>query len=141
MKIEEILLEGRKKKLHKKDKMHKKQPKHVDLDDNDEPVVDADTDTIPHIMMQLRKAVDVDGDYPITFKNGSKVKLSMDHISDFVKKYMNAKPDEKEDLQNLASNSYEDFLKALKKPAKPEFKHKIKGTRYMSSFAGDLDEK
>lgn len=137
MKIEEILLEGRKKK-HKKHQVKK----HHDIDDEvDAPVADADQDTVPHILMQLRKAVDVDGDYPITFKDGKKAKLSMDHISDFVKKYMSAKPDEKEMLQTKASNSLEGFMDSLKTELKPKHQHKIKGTRYMSSFAGDFDDK
>lgn len=135
MKISDILLEAKKKK-HKH--MSKKHNVDMDTDDN---VVDADLDSVPHIMMQLRKAVDVDGDYPITFQNGKKAKLSMDQITNFVTKYMFAKPDEKEQMQNMAASSIEGFMSALEKPSKPKFSQKIKGTRYMTGFAGDQDEK
>lgn len=112
-----------------------------DFDDIDEPAPDADQDKIPHIFMQLRKAIDVDGNYPITFKDGKKTKLPMDAIVGFVQKYMKARPDEKESLQTQAANSLEGFMAALKKAEPPKFSHKIKGDRYMSNFAGDLDDK
>lgn len=112
-----------------------------DLDDVEEPAPDADQDKVPHILMQLRKAIDVDGNYPITFKDGKKAKLSLDQIGAFIKKYMTARPDEKESLQTQAGNSLEGFMAALKKEEKPKFQHKIKGDRYMSSFAGDFDDK
>jgi hypothetical protein len=88
--------------------------------------------------MQLRKAIDVDGDYPITFKDGKKVKLSLNDIGAFVKKYMNAKPLEKEEMQNKAASSLESFMSIIKAPAvkKPEFK--IKGNRYMSHFGDEI---
>jgi hypothetical protein len=120
----------------------KKLPKAADeLDDVMDKPEDPESDKIPHILMQLRKAIDVDGNYPITFKDGKKVKLSLDDIAKFVKKYMVASPSEKEALQAQAINSIEGFKAALdtefKKPELP----KIKGSRYMSSFAGDFDDK
>ena len=94
----------------------KKLPKGMDdFDDVDEPAPDADQDKIPHILMQLRKAIDVDGNYPITFKDGKKAKLSMEHIAAFVKKYMGLNPQDKESLQTQAGNSLEGFMAALKK--------------------------
>ena len=112
-----------------------------DLDDRDEPAPDADQDKIPHILMQLRKALDVDGDYPITFKDGKKAKLGMEDIVNFVKKYMDASPSEKESLQNQAANSLDGFKAALKTVFKKPELPKIKGDRYMTSFAGDEDDK
>ena len=112
-----------------------------DMDDMDEPVPDAEQDKVPHILMQLRKAIDVDGNYPITFKDGKKAKLPMDAIVGFVEKYIKARPEDKESLQTQAGNSLEGFMAALKSPEKPKFSHKIKGDRYMSNFAGDLDDK
>lgn len=125
MKINEILLEA----------------KIDDLDDVMDKPEDAEQDKIPHILMQLRKAIDVDGEYPITFKDGKKAKLPMDHIVSFVQKYMKARPDEKEAMQSQAGNSLEGFMAALKAEEKPKFSHKIKGDRYMTTFAGDLDDK
>lgn len=125
MKISEILFEA----------------KVDDLDDVMDKPEDADQDKIPHILMQLRKAIDVDGEYPITFKDGKKSKLSLDQIGAFVKKYMKARPDEKEALQSQASNSLEGFMAALKAEEKPKLDQKIKGSRYMSHFSGDFDDK
>lgn len=112
-----------------------------DLDDVVDKPEDADQDKIPHILMQLRKALDVDGEYPITFKDGKKAKLPMDVIVGFIKKYMAARPDEKEGMQTQAGNSLEGFMATLKAPEKPKLSHKIKGDRYMTSFAGDFDDK
>jgi hypothetical protein len=112
-----------------------------DLDDVVDKPEDADQDKIPHILMQLRKALDVDGDYTITFKDGKKTKLPMDVIVTFIKKYMDARPDDKEALQSQAANSLEGFMSAVKKDiSRPEVP-KIKGSRYMSHFAGDFDDK
>lgn len=135
MRFHEILME---KKLKKHKRMSK--PKH-DIDDVEDKPEDADQDAIPHIMMQLLKAIDVEGNYPVTFRDGKKVKLPMHDISRFVTKYMAARPDEKEMMQSMASNSLDGFMSALAKPEKPKFSQKIKGTRYMSHFAGDHDEK
>lgn len=112
-----------------------------DLDDVMDKPEDADQDKIPHILMQLRKALDVDGDYMITFKDGKKTKLPMDVIVAFIKKYMDARPDDKEALQSQAANSVEGFMSAVKKDISKPAMPKIKGDRYMTAFAGDFDDK
>jgi len=111
-----------------------------DFEDDDAPVQDADQDKIPHILMQMRKAFDVDGNYEFKFKDGSKHMLDMDHIVAFVKKYMSAKPLEKEVMQNKAIESLEGLMSTLQAKA-PKAMPKIKGDRYMSSFAGDYDDR
>jgi hypothetical protein len=112
-----------------------------DLDDVMDKPENPDDDKIPHIFMQLKKALDVDGNYPITFKDGKKAKLSMEQIAAFIKKYMKLNPQDKESLQNQAANSLEGFMAALKQDfTKPELP-KIKGSRYLSGFAGDFDDK
>jgi hypothetical protein len=110
----------------------------VDDFDDDAPEQDADLDKIPHILMQMRKAVDTDGNYEFKFKDGSKSKLPLEHIVAFVKKYMTAKPQEKEMMQNAAIESLEGLMSVLKAPKAAEMP-KIKGDRYMSGFAGDMD--
>ena len=120
----------------------KKMPKSQDdLDDVMDRPENPDDDKIPHILMQLRKAIDVDGNYPITFKDGKKAKLDMEHIAAFIKKYMGLNPQDKESLQTQAGNSLEGFMAALKQDFKKPELPKIKGSRYMTSFAGDLDDK
>jgi hypothetical protein len=145
----EVLGEGRKPKKDKKKKTakksHKKSAKKKaddveDLDSDGTPE-DPEQDKTPHILMQLRKALDVDGDYPISFKDGKKTKLSMDKIRSFIHKYMDAKPEEKEAMQNKAISSLESFEEVLKAKTKKSPVDKIKGNRYMSHFGGDLDDK
>lgn len=132
------LLEAKKFKKHKHPKKHVKKDDFDDIEDKPE---DAEQDKVPQLLIQLRKALDVNGNYPITFKDGNKAMLSLQQIMDFVKKYMVARPEDKESLQNKASNSLESFISVLKTPEKPKFSQKIKGTRYMSHFKGDFDDK
>lgn len=138
MRITEILLEKKHKK-HKDKEVKKKDADDLDLDDA--PAADADDDKIPHLVMQLKKALDVNGDYPITFQDGKKIKLSRKHIEDFLEKYMSLKPYDREMMQKVASQDLKSFHAALDTVKEPEVKHKIKGSRYMSHFSGDFDDK
>lgn len=88
---------------------------HDDWDDKDEVVTDPDQDKIPHLMTQLKKAIDVRGDYTITFKNGDKVKLPMSDLVAFTRTYMSLKPAQKEDMQALAADSKDAFYATHKK--------------------------
>jgi len=112
-----------------------------DWDDEDEPVQDADLDKIPNILIQMRKAVDVDGNYDFKFKDGSKHKLELEDIVTFVKKFMSAKPLEREKMQNQAIDSLEGLISVINAQEAPKPDMKIRGDRYMSHFAGDLDDK
>lgn len=80
-----------------------------DDEEEDEKPVDPDSEKVQHIVMQLKKAYDVGGNYPITFADGSKHTLDMDQITAFLKKYLAAKPLEKEEMQRRASLSLLDF--------------------------------
>ena len=104
MKIQE-LLEARKKNLPAAPV--------DDFDDSEEVVSDPDTDKIPHIVMQLRKALDVDGDFKVHFKDGSKHKLPLDVIRKFLIKYLELKPSDRERMQDLAGQSLSGFKEAL----------------------------
>jgi len=145
MKINEILLEKKLKKDKKKlDEPKKKSKKDLDdLDkDDDAPAVDADDDTgIPHLVMQLRKALDVNGDYPITFQDGKQIKLARKDIEEFLEKYLSLKPYDREMMQKLAIQNLRSFHAAIQAVEEPAPRHRIKGTRYMTSFAGDFDDK
>ena len=119
----------------------KKNPVNDWDDEDDAPAQDADLDKVPHILMQMRKAVDTDGNYEFKFKDGSKAKLEIPDIVAFVKKYMTAKPSEKEAMQNAAIENLEGLMSVIKAPAMASAPDKIKGSRYMSHFSGDLDDK
>lgn len=108
------------------------------LDDvDDDPEQDADFDDVPNIIQQVRKALDVDGNYPITFKDGTKTKLSMDEIASFVKKYMTAKPSEKEELQSQAIQSLNGFKQTLAKEFHRPVFPKSKGGDHMRYFSDE----
>lgn len=111
--------------------------KSKDKDDVVDKAEDPEKDDVPHILMQLRKALDVEGEYPIIFKNGKKVILPIEVIVKFIKKYMVAKPDDKIKMQNRAIESVEGFMDALHKQEKAKPISKIKGDRYLTGFAGD----
>jgi len=84
--------------------------KHDDWDDEvDDIPSDPDADKIPHLVMQFKKALDVDGNYPITFKDGTKVKLPLGDIRTFVERYLTLKPLDREKMQELAGESKENF--------------------------------
>ena len=59
--------------------------------------------------MQLRKAKDVDGDHPIKFLDGTKIKLPVADIDLFMDKYMDMKPLDREKMQQVAVMSKEQF--------------------------------
>jgi hypothetical protein len=97
--------------------------KHDEWDDEEEVVSDPEQDKIPHLVMQLKKAIDVDGNYPIVFKNGDKIRIPVIAIEIFIKKYSQLKPSDREEMQNIASKSKDDFIHVLKsftRPAAPK---------------------
>ena len=93
----------------------------LDDEDEDEKVEDPDKDKVPHILMQLRKAKDVDGDYPIKFQDGTKHIVSLSNIDAFIEMYMALRPLDREKLQDVAIMSKQQFDKILSffKPEHP----------------------
>jgi len=93
----------------------KRKARHDDDDDEeeDEKPEDPEKDKVPHILMQLRKAQDVDGDHPIKFLDGSEVILPLKDINLFTEMYMNVKPQDRERLQQVAIMSKDKFDKLL----------------------------
>ena len=84
-----------------------------DEDAEDEKPEDPEKDKIPHILMQLKKAQDVDGDHYVKFKDGSKHLLPIDDIDTFMEMYMALRPLDREKLQQVAIMSKEQFDKVL----------------------------
>jgi hypothetical protein len=88
-------------------------------------------------VMQLRRISDLDGTGEMEFKNGKKAKVSSVDAKKLLKMFdMLRMPKEKEMFQNIVGKSVDDLKAVLKSPIKsaPEFKQKIKGTRYMTGF-------
>ena len=80
-----------------------------DFDDEDEKAEDPDKDRVPHILMQVKKALDVDGDHEIQFENGDKHKFSVINLNLFLTEYMNMKPEMREKMQQAAIVGQEEF--------------------------------
>jgi hypothetical protein len=68
-----------------------------------------------HIIMQMRKSVDLKGNFKVEFEDGKKQKVPLDIARAVSNKYnMIKRPAEKEKFQKAAGKSYKDLLKALK---------------------------
>jgi hypothetical protein len=91
----------------------KRKARHDDDDDEEEKPEDPDKDKVQHILMQLKKAQDVDGDHPIKFLDGSEIILPLSDIEKFLAMYMNVKPQDRERLQQVAVMSKDKFDKLL----------------------------
>jgi len=77
-------------------------------------VDDPDTDKVPHIVMQFKKALDNGGRSPVIFKDGDKVSIPVAVMADFLNGYDSMKPFEREELQKVATQSLEHFKEALR---------------------------
>jgi hypothetical protein len=81
---------------------------------------DADLDEVPHILQQVRKAIDVDGNYKIKFNDGFKHRIELPQLIAFVKKYMKAKPSDKEKMQGQAGQSLDGFMAVINSDVKSD---------------------
>ena len=99
--------------LESKKKKSPIEPEIDDFSDDEDPISDPDQDDVPNIVMQLRGAVDVDGDRKIHFKDGSKIKLPLNIIQLFLLKYLELRPQDREEMQDKASQSLNGFKEAL----------------------------
>ena len=98
MKITELLNESR----------------HDDWDQDEEEIVaDPDQDKVPNLVVQFRKSMDVGGSYPIKFNDGSKVNIPINVMVDFLNKYDDLKPMDREKIQNMAAQSVDKFKEVL----------------------------
>lgn len=95
---------------------------HDDWDKEDELPDDPDQDKVPNLIVQFRKSMDVGGGYPIKFNDGSKVKIPVEIMVQFLNKYDDLKPMDREKIQNLAAQSVDKFKEVLAtfKGQKPE---------------------
>lgn len=85
-----------------------------DVDDEREEVpTDPDADKVPHILMQIKKVLDLGGSHPIVFQSGEKATLTPKTTERFLKIYFAAKPVEREKIQNQAIQSIDGFKSIL----------------------------
>ena len=93
-----------------------------DWDKDEELPNDPDQDKVPNLIIQFKKSMDVGGDYPIKFNDGSKVKIPTQIMVDFLNKYDELKPMDREKMQNQAVQSVDKFKEVLAtfKGEKPE---------------------
>ena len=84
-----------------------------DWDDEEEVPADPDQDKVPHLIMQFKKALDLRGKYPISFRDGDSVTIPTHIITQFMSKFSRLKPMYRERLQDIAIRSKDDFAKVL----------------------------
>ncbi len=84
-----------------------------DDEDEDEKPEDPEKDKVQHILMQVRKAIDVDGDHPIKFADGASHSFPTKDLEDFITMYMGLRPLDREKLQQVAIMSKGQFEKIL----------------------------
>jgi hypothetical protein len=84
-----------------------------DDDEEDEQPEDPEKDKVQHILMQVRKAIDVDGDYAIKFADGASHSFPTKDLEDFITMYMGLRPLDREKLQQVAIMSKGQFEKIL----------------------------
>lgn len=88
--------------------------RHDDWDKDEEEIAsDPDADKVPNLVVQFRKSMDVAGDYPIKFTDGSKVRVPVAVMVDFLNKYDDLKPMDREKMQNMAAQSLDKFKEVL----------------------------
>lgn len=80
-----------------------------DFEDEEEAGEDPDKDKIPHIVMQARKALDVGGNYPLVFRDGTKSKMTEPVLRQFLAMYDVMKSNDKAVFQDMVSKSARDF--------------------------------
>ena len=59
--------------------------------------------------MQVKKALDVEGDHDIQFENGDKHKFSVSDLNIFLTNYLDMKPEMREKMQEAAITGQEEF--------------------------------
>lgn len=86
----------------------------------DDSIEDPDTDKVPNIVMQIRKSMDTGGNRPIIFRDGNKEVIPVNAMIAFLNRYETLKPMDREEMQNLAIQSKESFIDAVKNFNKPK---------------------
>jgi len=86
----------------------------------DDSIEDPDTDKVPNIVMQIRKSMDTGGNRPIIFRDGNKEVIPVNAMIAFLNRYETLKPMDREEMQNLAIQSKEAFIDAVKNFNKPK---------------------
>jgi hypothetical protein len=110
-----------------------------DFDDDDTPE-DPDQDRVPHIAMQVKKALDSEGRRPLEFRDGDRARLEHDELVQWARIYTGLKPQQKLQFQNQTAQSLDSFRSALEQDWHQAPPPRIRGNRYMSHFPGDLDQ-
>lgn len=62
-------------------------------------------DFIPNLVMQFRKAIDVNGNCTILFKDGNRERISLHVMNAFLEKYSLLRPADREEMQATAIKS------------------------------------
>lgn len=80
-------------------------------------------DLIPNLVVQFRKAIDLDGNTKIVFKNGTKETIPLEAMYQFLTKYSAMRPVHREEMQAQAVKSKTDLymvIDTFQRPAAPK---------------------
>lgn len=80
-----------------------------DSDESLDKPEDPEKDKYPNLLMQMKKSMDVDGNYAIKFKDGTSHKLAIDDIVTFVDYSMNLMPEDTAKIISQGAESKEYF--------------------------------
>lgn len=89
------------------------------LNESFDNIEDPDTDKVPNIVMQIRKSMDTGGSRPIVFRDGTKETIPVNAMIAFLNRYQDLKPMDREQMQDLAIQSKEAFIDAVKNYNRP----------------------
>lgn len=89
------------------------------LNESFDNIEDPDTDKVPNIVMQIRKNMDLGGNRPIIFRDGTKEVIPMNALVAFLNRYETLKPMDREQMQDMAVQSKESFIDVVKNYNKP----------------------
>lgn len=85
------------------------------IDNGMKNVEDPDFDLVPHIIMQVKRSIDMGGNNKIVFKNGDNAVIPFNTLLSFMRHYNDLKPYMREEIQNNAIMSFDNFNMQLEK--------------------------
>jgi hypothetical protein len=83
-------------------------------------IEDPETDKVPNLVVQLRKSMDTGGAKPILFKDGTSFTIPVQTMITFLDLYASLKPIDREEMQNTALRSKDEFIEVLTGCDKPK---------------------
>lgn len=81
----------------------------ADWEDETAVIDDPESERIPNLFMQVKKAIDHDGNFPIKFADGTNIEFPLNALIAFYDGYMSLKPEGREELQRMGIENKDNF--------------------------------